>query len=363
MTYTIKDKYHKLNVKLKTKLTDTSNIYLRVYRQGINTPTTIVPKTITQNDDGTKTILFEVRFKQFQIGDTITKCNILYAGTHDLHELNENISIIVDGNELSTYRVENNQTTFAVDEDNNYIKQNEIDTNRFGLILNDNSPHNVRAVYKGNAEIGVAFSDPITLVAQQDNTTGDYKLVSNIPKNYVMKYMQMPNWTWRLTRNGSPVPNKTIEKVMPVGQPFSGDTDENGQTFVKSVPLSTLAKWTPGKYTIVGNFYHYNDDTKTILTQCKNDITIVKNTPTLTFLPSSGKGGYAKFKLTDPQKQPMPNQNLILTINNKNYTRKTNTNGVISFRTNAKGAYKGQATFKGNNYYNKVITKFNQTVR
>ena len=59
----------------------------------------------------------------------------------------------------------------------------------------------------------------------------------------------------------------------------------------------------------------------------------------------------------------MPNKTINFTVNGKKYSKKTNSNGNIWFKTNVKGRYKGSATFAGNKYYNKKTIKFDQVIR
>ena len=177
--------------------------------------------------------------------------------------------------------------------------------------------------------------------------------------------MDTPKWNWTLKLNGKPVPNKVIETVLP-NITYSPTTDNKGKVHQILPNPHLLAKWTPGTYTIIANFYHYNDpqdlDNKTLI-QCKNKLTIVKNTPTLTYHNSKGKGHTFALTLRDPQGQAMPNCKISLKVNNKSYLKKTNADGNCFFKTNVKGRYKGTATFIGNKYYNNKTIKFDQVIR
>lgn len=370
MSYIVKDKYHKLTIKLKTKLQNYSNIYLDAYVKDRNNPYSLVP-TVSDNDDGTKTLTFELRNKNYNIGTEFVSFKAVLRGTHKLIDLNEGVSILIDGNEsmIREATITEGEGELTLDSQGKAIWTENLKTDAFATIFDDTEPHTVQAVYKGNDEIGVTFSNKLYIKPIQAVQMGKYTLTSNIPKTF--KYMDTPNWTWTLKLNGTPVPNKTIEKVLPTTT-YSSDTDGEdktdtvGQVHQGLPKLSVLAKWIPGTYTIIANFYHYNDpqdlENKTLI-QCKNKLTIVKNTPTLTFTPSAGKGKKMKFKLKDPQNQPMPNQKIDLKINGKGYLRTTNSDGVVKFKTNVKGRYKGAATFIGNKYYNYKTVKFDQVIR
>ena len=366
MSYIVKDKYHKLIINLTTKLQNYSNIYINAYATGVNSPYSLVPKTIADNEDGTHTLSFELRNKDYEVGTEFTSFKAVLGGTHNLVELNEGVSILVDGNEsrVQEASIKNGEGTVIRDKEGNIKYTNNLKRDAFALIFSDNKAHTIQAIYKGNDEIGVAVSDKIYIKAKQAVDMGYYTLTSNVPKTF--KYMDTPNWTWTLKRGGTPVPNKTIEKVLPTAT-YSSDTNRKGQVH-QGLPtsLSVLAKWVPGTYTILANFYHYRDVhslDKKILVQCRNTLTIVKNTPKLVYVASEGKGKKFALALRDPQGQAMPNQNISFTVNGKKYTKKTNSKGNVWFKTNVKGRYKGSATFAGNKYYNKKTIKFDQVIR
>ena len=369
MSYIIKDKYHKFVITLVTRLNSSSanNISLKVYRKDNPSATTFTP-TITENEDGSRTLTFEIRFFQFNVGDEITSIQAVLSGSHSLFELNEGISILVDGNEslVKEAVIVDDEGEVRRDGQGNIIWTENLKRDAFAVNFEDNEAHTVQAVYKGNNEIGVAVSDKFYIKPKQhedDGQQGHYTLTSNVPKTF--KYMDTPNWTWTLKKGGTPVPNRTIEKVLPTTT-YSTDTNNKGQVYQGLPKLSVLAKWVPATYTILANFYHYEDPTdpnNKILVQCKNKLTIVKNTPTLKYVPSEGKGKKFALALRDPQKQAMPNQTINFTVNGKKYTKKTNSNGNIWFKTNVKGRYKGSATFAGNKYYNKKTIKFDQVIR
>lgn len=363
MSYTIQDQYHKLTITLNTNLTTkTRDIILHVYKNNQNTPQTINPKTRTPNPDGTSTHIFEIPFKNYNIGDTITKIMAVMPDNRPITDLNEGITILVDGKETNVQKVNPNETTTAYADGKPILLNPLIGTNRFTLQFKDNNPHTIQAIYKGNEEIGVARSEKIVITPTQANEgIGKYKLTSNVPKK--MKYMTMPNWKWKLTKNGVPQPKKLIQKVTPT-EIRSTDTNRLGEVYLDTVALDRLAQWTVGTYTIAARFWHFQDIYGNyVVTECKNTLQIVKNTPTLTYTPSAGKGKKAVFKLRDPMKKAMVNQKLIITINGKNHTKTTDAKGNVSIKTNTKGRFKGKAVYKGNKNYNQVTVKFDQQVK
>lgn len=365
MSYIVTDHFHKIIVQLRTKLKNNSqgqlNLKLNAYKKNNNTPKSYNPTKIENNDDGSRTLTYEIKYSDFPIDTELTHFTVSLNDTRNLADLNEGVTILVDGNEYGLVeRVENDAHTVTT-KDGKPVYNNPVTTNRFALQFEDNNPHSIRAIYKGNQEIGVAYSNPLFITAEQREPSAGkqiYKLTCNVPKKF--KYMDTPNWTWTLTCNGSPVPRKTVEKILPTII-YSADTNSKGQVHQGLPNLNVLAKWQVGKYKIGGVCYVGN--TRTVLTRCWKDLEIVKNTPTLKFIPSAGKGKYAKWELRNPQKQVMPNRKIVVTINNKNYVKTTNINGRIAIKTNSRGAFRGQATYKGDKNFNKVTTKFNQIIR
>lgn len=363
MTIPITDNYHKLTITFTTKLTEASYYYiLKVYRKN-NTTKDYNHTTKTDNEDGTKTYTYTIPFKDFNIGDEITKMEIRTNTGRSITEMSEGVTILIDGNETNVQKVNNGETTSALDANDEPIMVNPIlGHNRFIATFPDTEPHTIQAVYKGNDEVGVAFSERIYIKAEEAVLVGKYTLTSNVPKTF--KYMDTPNWTWTLKLNGTPVPNKVIQLVTPTAT-YTHTTDGKGQVTQGLPSLNVLAKWIPATYTIIANFFHYNDpndlDTKTLI-QCKNKITISKNTPTLTYHNSRGKGHTFALALRNPQGQAMPNCQIKLKVNGKPYLKKTNSEGNCFFKTNVKGRYKGSATFVGNKYYNKKTIKFDQVI-
>ena len=69
--------------------------------------------------------------------------------------------------------------------------------------------------------------------------------------------------------------------------------------------------------------------------------------------------------LTDVNNNKLSNQNIIITINNKNYTIKTNSNGIATqtYTPTAIGTQTIKATYKGNNIYNSSNTSAKITVK
>ena len=117
MNYEITDLYHQIIIKLNSNLTigQSNSIYLKTYiNQGSAPALTSVPIS-------TNPITFRVKQSEFNIGDRITKMVVELSGSSiPLYNLNEAISVLVDGDETEVDLAENG--TSLVDSDNNRIK-------------------------------------------------------------------------------------------------------------------------------------------------------------------------------------------------------------------------------------------------
>lgn len=371
----IKDIYHKIVIKLATDINITSpqTIGLDVYKKNNSNQDVLVGTfTPTNTDYG---YIFNVPFSdnRFSIGDNLSKFVVKLTGTYNLYDLHEGISIIVDGTETNVKQVLSNSIQY--DENDNPIMIDIVRNPQFALTFNDNEKHTVRAVYKGNKELGVAVSEPIILQAQQrdeehsdTSPTGKYQLkIINIP--YTMKYMETPNWTWRLTKGGVGVEGKTIEILLPdsggaYNSISSRESDANGYIFVGNTNPSQLAKWIVGKWKLGAKFYHYDEveDEDKVITEVWRNLTIIKNNPKISFRKAGAKGKNVTFGLKDPQGQGMANKKLTIKVGSKKYIKTTNSKGIVYMAINNTGHLKYTVTYNGDKNLNKITEKFEETI-
>lgn len=385
----VTDKYHKIVINLNTDISITSpqTIALDVYKKNnLDEDTLVGTFTPTATSDGYK---FNVPFSdnRFTIGDNLSKFIVKLGGTYNLYDLHEGISIVVDGAENSVREVLSGEVQY--DEYGEPIMIDTVRNPQFALAFNDNELHTVQAVFKGNKELGVAISDKITLQAQQRNDDnalvgGKYILeIIRMPKT--MKYMEQPNWIWRLTKGGTgvanvdvtdtevttrPVSGRTVELVCPTGNTdfntvYSAQTDSNGYIHLKSRPVSQLRQWKVGKYKVGAKFYHFQEQEENgkILTEVWRKITIEKNDPIISFRASGSKGKNARFTLKDPQGVGIANKKLTIKVGSKKYIKTTNSNGHVYLMINNKGHFKYKVGYAGDKNLNKLVKTFEETIR
>ena len=368
----IVDKYHRIKITLVTKLKNKNSLYLSVYKDNHGDDEWVHDYVPTVNGD---ICTFNIDFKDswFNDGDAITKILAEITGNYNLYELNEGISIIVDGVESSVKLVENGS---IVTDDNDEDVFTDIVTNpQFALNFADNEAHTVQAVFKGNKEIGVAVSDKLIIQAQQrpisdsqvEPLTGNYVL--EITKMATtMKYMEQPDWQFKLTKAGVLCDGKTVEITLPYANSgyngISSHTTNKGYVNIKSRSLGDLSKWNVGKYKVCGRFYHYDEieDKNKVLTQVCKEITIKKNNPKMAFKAAGAKGKNARFTLQDPQGQGIANKKVIIKVGSKKYIKTTNKNGNAFLAINNKGKFTYKVTYNGDSNLNKKTFTFEERI-
>ena len=323
-----------------------------MYRENIGTPITYRQPLISNLDDDYKLVTFTVPYSDFNIGTRLETFIMRLQGTTNLYALDEGVTVLVDGEESYVGKVTNNSAVF---ENNKLVMEKELRTNKFALVFKDNKTHSVQAVYKGNKEIGFSSSDKIVITPQQ-NSTQRYLLTQDIPKQ--MKYLETPNFKWKLTKGGSPVSGKTIERIMPTAI-WTGQTNSRGEVIgAGNSSVDALYQWEVGKYKVGGQF-HQNG---VLVCECWTDLEIVKNTPSLVFISAKEKGKTAQFKLTDPQGNPMPNRVVSIVIGSQTYTKTTDSIGKVYLRINRTGNFKYKATYNGDKNYNAVTINASETI-
>lgn len=359
--YVIKDQSAKLIVKLHTTIKNTSNIKLNVYKEGDSTPISLTG-SVTVLDDNSKIITYELLHSLYDKGDVLERFVVVLEGNYNLFDLHEHVHVLVDGEESYVGKVVNNNPVY--DDYNNLLMVDSLTTSKFALIFKDNQPHTIQTVYKGNNEIGVAVSNPLMITAEQDysgGSTGAYELTQEVPST--VKYLEIPRFKWKLTRAGTPIYGKTIERHLP-NTTWSAKTNLNGEVIGIGSNVDILYNWKPAEYEIGGQFYdgEAGDPNRSLVCECWSKMKVIKNTPTLTFIGANTKGKTAQFKLTDPLGNPIVNQRIIITVGSQIYTKMTDSIGKVYLRVNRTGNFKYKAVYNGNDCFEAVSINASEEV-
>lgn len=350
---------YKLFVQMTTTIKNINHIDMDVYEKDNSTPVNIGYETdgdydVKTLDDGSKLLTFIIDHSDhFSPGTILDKFVINVAGTNNLWDLNEHISVVVDGDESYVGKMNGNNPVY--DENGKLVMMKYVEASKFCLIFKDNQPHTIQAIYKGNEEIGVAVSNVLMITPQQDSSTDEnYVLTMEMPPE--VKYLESPRCKWKLTHSGAPARNQVIERILPTAI-WTGQTNNAGEVVGagNGSNINPLYQWIPGKeYDVGGQFFLYPNGVKTLIAECWGKLKIVKNTPTIKHNHAEYKGDTTEFVLLDPQKQPIPNQRLIIEVGTQTYNKVTDALGKVYLRVNRLGNFKYKVTFGGNDYYNPV---------
>ncbi len=378
----IENTYYKLVIRLQTNLSTIPTLtYKHIEEQYItdveNSQYTIETADATRDGD---IITYTIPFSQYTIGDELKDFVCTLNGTTKIYDLNEGVSIFVDGVETNTIKMENGET--VKDDNDEYIRIRPLNDSQFALIFNDTNVHTVQAVYSGNNSIGVALSNKaiITPTIREEHEEhpeiqGTYN-IEFIKYKEEIKYLDEVYWTVKLTKGNVGVANALVQLDTPVAT-YTNTTDENGcfdffinHTGVENGYPSSIGtirnKWIVGDYVITARFHYYNpvDDTfEETICHDTRPLSIYKSVPTMEVVNyAETKNGRAVFKLKDPLGFNLENTKIIAIVNGRTYTKTTDSNGNIAFTLGVKGNVKYTFKFTGNDNYNSKEWIFSETI-
>ena len=378
----IENTYYKLVIRLKTNLSTIPTLtYKHIEEEYItdveNAQYTV--ETASSSRDG-DIITYTIPFNQYEVGDELKDFVCTLNGTTKIYDLNEGVSIFVDGVETNTIKVEDGAT--VKDDDDVYVRIRPLNSSQFALIFKDTNVHTVQAVYSGNNSIGVALSNKAIISPQireeheeHPEIEGSYK-IEFIKYKEEMNYLDEVHWTVQLTKGNVGVANALVQLDTPVAT-YTNTTDENGcfdffitHTGVSNGYPSTIGtirnKWAVGDYTIIARFHYYDPIEETfneVICQDIRPLSIYKSTPSMEVVNyAQTKNGRATFKLKDPLGFNLENTKIIAIVNGRTYTKTTDSNGNISFTLGVKGNVKYTFKYTGNDNYNSKEWIFSEII-
>ena len=378
MTFTITNTYYKLVIRLKTNLTTIPTLtYKHIERQYVtNLPlTTYTTETVTNATLADGIITYNIPFKNYEVGDVLTDFTCTLSGTSNIYDLEDGVTILVDGEESDVIKVENGNV--VLDSDNQYIKVNPLSSSQFALVFEDNDVHTVQAIFKGNSTMGVALSEKAVIapIVKEDESEleGTYK-IEFTKFEPSMKYMGDVDWEIKLTKGNIGVPNALIQLDTPTGS-YTSTTDDNGITTFKrnkttiqnnSSQLAQMRAWNAGTYKIQAR-YHYYDETeqafKELICKTIKNLKITKGTPSMSVAQyAQTRKGSAIFKLKDPLGFNLENTKLVEVVNGRTYNKSTNAHGNVVFKVGVKGTVKYKLKFTGNKNLNAKTWTFSEVI-
>ena len=336
--YIVKNQYGQLTITLLSNISQ--SLKLDFKRNG--TSQTSINSTTTAEGDKTRH-KWVIPLNQFSLGDELTEFKVTFAGVHHLWEMNEGITILLNGNEIDTVR-----------------------SNTWTHTFDTNGSYNIQAVYKGNHKYAMASTDdkkcyiniptPAPSPTPTPSEQGEYSLQfydKNITK---MGYKDNTKIRFQLKRGGKPAVGKIVQRVYPPPHDTAtAKTDTNG------IVTMTNSDWKVGKWKIG---CHFSLNGKLIDSKYKT-ITVSKTDAVITYTKEKIYKGQ-KLQIHFKEKNSgdkITNEKVSIYINGKAHNKKINKNGNVWIKMNHTGTFKFKVVYKGNDSVNKETIKFTKVVK
>lgn len=244
MVYTVTDKYHRLIIRLKTNISVAPVLTFK-HIENINVTNINTAMYTTYSATGTLEdgiITYKISMFPFEAGDILKDFKFELQGANNLYDLNEGITILIDGEESEVIQVSNGQ---PVKDGEAYKTFNPVNTDKFATVFLDQDEHTVQAIFKGNNSIGVVLSEKLIITPKVKDdpnpaTEGGY-LIEFTKFQDKMTYMGNVDWQVRLTKGGVGVPDQLIQIDTPAST-NTGRTDSEGYVTLKR-NKNTAVNW------------------------------------------------------------------------------------------------------------------------
>lgn len=338
--YIVKNKYGKLTIRLESNISQ--QLQLSFKRNDVaQTP---INSTVTIRINERNSHKWIIPLNQFSVGDVLSEFTVTFAGVHHLWEMDEGITILLNGNEVANVR-----------------------SNTWKHTFDTNGSYNIQAVYKGNHKYAMAStddktcyikipSDPTPSPSPTPSEQGEYNLAfydKNIKK---VKYKDGTRIRVRLTRGGKPSVGKTIQKVYPPPHNIlSAKTDTNGIATIVNEDWQ-VGTWKIGAYFAL-NGKIIDSEYKTIIVE-KTDAVITHTEDKL----YKGQKLQIHFK-EKVSGDKITGEKVSIYINGKVHNKKINKNGNIWIKMNHTGTFKFKVVYKGNKSVNAKTETFTKVIK
>lgn len=378
----IENTYYKLVIRLQTNLSTIPVMtYKHIEEQYItdveNSQYTV--ETASSSRDG-DIITYTIPFNQYEVGDELKDFVCTLSGTRNIYDLNEGVSIFVDGTESDVIKMENGST--VKNDNDEYVRIKPLNSSQFALVFKDTDVHTVQAVYSGNNSIGVALSNKAIVTPQIREEHEEHPEIEGTYKIEFVKYQEQMlyvgdvDWLIRLTKGNVGVANAVIQLDTPTTS-WTYVTDSNGYVSFKinksgvergypTTISSYRSLWKVGDYVIIARYHYYDETTDSfeeVICHDTRKLHINKSTPTMEVVNyAQTRNGRAVFKVKDPMGFPLQNTKIVAVVNGRTYTKTTDSNGNISFTLGVKGNIKYSFKFIGNENYNSKEWIFSETI-
>ena len=209
------------------------------------------------------------------------------------------------------------------------------DSSPFTHTFTKGGTHKVQAIFVANEPLDASFSKVVTLNVKTDvtvegeNSSYKLKMLNAVTS---VEYMDEHNFTFQLTKDGVPVPNRTVEMNLPVGIDRD-ETDAQGRvTFTNNSQLFTVGKWK------IGAKYITSNEPPRVVQKYYN-ISIVKSDYKLYLAEPERVNDYLKVKVMHKNGVAIANKQVMVFANKKPHRLITNSNGYVVLKITNKGHY------------------------
>lgn len=340
MSYEIKNTHHDIIIHLNTNSQNKSNLYLRTYVNGSNnvhSPTYVWNDTIKG---------FKINLKDFQVGDVITKIEIMQSGGTYLWDTHEGIQVLLNGQIINTEIIREPQEGF------NILYAD------FDLDITETGEYDIQAVYVGNNALEMARTEKKHFIIKEDTEPEDTPSSYRYKLNFVdkttpkLKYNDGTIIPFKLTYGGQPASNKLVQIL--VGDKMIASKTTNAKGIVNLINEGISGgKVKIGAYFFVPLDSGAKNKGKTVKTSRWVTIDKIDSKLTDNFKADDKgedknfiKGSKYVVKLTAEGKI-LENAKLDFFVNGEKIPKTTNKNGKIAYVFKTDDTYKLKTVFAG----------------
>lgn len=326
MSYTITDIHRKIIFNLESNVSD---LTLKTY---IND--NLSPSESYSLSNGK----FTIPCSDYQVGDVITKFEVIQDGSTHLWDTHEGVKILLNGEEQDVTITESSGK------------------GTFNLTFDKDGEYDIEAVYVGNNSVQLASTGKRHLIVKQPDLDEEGSLdndgayeIKFVDSKKTFDYKDGSIIKMRLLKGGVPVPYATVQRV------FASSTVGTTQTNSQGYFQMQNNNWDAGKYKI-GAFYQHPTTQSIIISKYRN-ITINKGEPVWydnyggnsTFV----KNSYYKAHIKHGN-NPLSKTKVDMYINGKKTTKTTSENGYVSYKFKTKGTFTIKVVYKGDKNHKKA---------
>ena len=343
----INDKYHSIQVNLKTEYANKSNLKLQCYINNSTSPHSPT-YSATSTSDG---VSFTIPFSDFNINDEITKIRVYTNTTTDIWNTREGVNILINGDDALVKGVENDS---ILD-----IGESPCRHEKFALNFDKIGDYSLQGFYVGNDFVEYATTDEYHFKVSPQSisetpSTDVYKLEFENPNISKLTWNDKTPIVFILTKNGQPVSGETVECLIG-NNIWSADTTPQGKVWQRLGESVTAGTYKFGAYYVDGSTILAKTDYKTVVVEKANaNITYTNG--------NLHKNDTMSVWVKDQYGSPIVNEKVSIYINGRLWNFKTDSTGKFSFKVTYKRTYNFKVVYNGNANIKAKTVSFSKVV-